>query len=86
MNTLSNTWGVTRGYSGSVESRTGGLGTSRWCIGDLDPTVGVSTSSLADRHAALVEGRQRGQDRRPEPWVVAERRNALGEDQGQRTH
>jgi hypothetical protein len=43
--------------------------------------VGIPASSLADRHAALVEGRQRGQDRRPQPWVVAERRDVLGEDQ-----
>jgi hypothetical protein len=44
--------------------------------------VGVPATGLANRHIALVEGRQRGQDRRPQPWVVAERRDALGEDQG----
>jgi hypothetical protein len=44
--------------------------------------VGVPAANLANRHAALVEGRQCGQDRRPQPWVVAERRDALGEDQG----
>jgi hypothetical protein len=33
---------------------------------------------------ALIEGRQRGQDRSPQPWVVAKRRDALGEDQGLR--
>jgi hypothetical protein len=62
--------------------RIGGLGTSSRCIKDLDPAVGVPASSLADRHAALVEGRQRGQDHRPLPWIVAERRDVLGEDQG----
>jgi hypothetical protein len=46
--------------------------------------VGVPPASLVNRHAALVEGRQRGQDRRPQPWVVAERRDVLGEDQGLR--
>jgi hypothetical protein len=49
-------------------------------IGDPDPAVGVPDAGLANRHAALVEGRQRGQNRRPQPWVVAERRDALGED------
>jgi hypothetical protein len=46
--------------------------------------VGVPAAGLANRHAALVEGWQHGQDRRPQPWVVAERRDALGEDQGLR--
>jgi hypothetical protein len=41
---------------------------------------GGPAAGLANRHAALVEGRQRGQDRRPQPWVVAERRDALGKD------
>jgi hypothetical protein len=57
--------------------------------GDLQPVHrrsgsrgGRPASSLADRHAALVEGRQRGQDHRPQPWIVAERRDVLGEDQG----
>jgi hypothetical protein len=31
--------------------------------------VGVPAAGLANRHAALVEGRQRGQDHRPQPWV-----------------
>jgi hypothetical protein len=53
-------------------------------IEDPDPVVRVPAAGLANRHAALVEGRQRGQDRRPQPWVVVERRNALGEDQGLR--
>jgi hypothetical protein len=64
--------------------RTGGLGTSSLCIGDPDPAEGVPVVGLANCHAALVEGRQRGQDCRPQPWVVAERRDALGEDQGLR--
>jgi hypothetical protein len=46
--------------------------------------VGVPAAGLVNRYAALVEGRQRGQDRRPQPWVIAERRDALGEDQGLR--
>jgi hypothetical protein len=46
--------------------------------------VGVPAAGLANRHAALVEGRQRGQDRRPQPWIVAERRDTLGKDQGLR--
>jgi hypothetical protein len=41
-------------------SHTGGLGTSSWCIGDSDPAVGVTAASLANRHAAIVEGRQCG--------------------------
>jgi hypothetical protein len=49
-------------------------------IRDPDPAVGVPAAGLANRHAALVEGRQRGQDRRPQPWVVAERRDAMEED------
>jgi hypothetical protein len=72
------------GHSGGARSRTRGLGTSSWCIGDPDPAVGVPASSLADRYATLVEGRQHGQDRRPQPWVIAKRRDALGEDQGLR--
>jgi hypothetical protein len=46
--------------------------------------VGVLAVGLANRHAALVEGRQRGQDPSPQPWVIAERRDALGEHQGLR--
>jgi hypothetical protein len=64
--------------------RTGRLGASSRRIGDPDPTVGVPAAGLTNRHAALVEGRQRGQDCHPQPWVVAERRDALGEDQGLR--
>jgi hypothetical protein len=55
------------GRGGSTRTRAGRLGTSRRCIGDLDPAVGVLAAGLADRHAALVEGRQPGQDRRPQP-------------------
>jgi hypothetical protein len=40
--------------------------------------VGVPVAGLANRHAALVEGRQRGQDRCPQAWVVAECRDVLG--------
>jgi hypothetical protein len=55
------------GHGGiGVASHTGGLGTSNWCIGDPDPVVGVPASSLANRHAAVVKGRQRGQDRCPQ--------------------
>jgi hypothetical protein len=65
-------------------SHTGGLGTSNWCIGDLDPAVGVLTSGLANRHAIIVKGQQRGQDRHPQAWVIAERRDVLGDYQGLR--
>jgi hypothetical protein len=47
-------------------SHTGGLGTSSRCIGDPDPVEGVPATGLANRHAAVVEGRQHGQDRRPQ--------------------
>jgi hypothetical protein len=43
--------------------------------------VGVPAAGLVNRHAALVEGRQRGQDCCPQPWIVAECRDALGKDQ-----
>jgi hypothetical protein len=46
--------------------------------------VGVPAAGLTNRHAALVESRQRGQDRRPHPWIVAERRDVLRKDQGLR--
>jgi hypothetical protein len=64
--------------------RTGGWGTSSRCIEDPDPAVGVLAAGLVNRHAALVKGRQRGQDCRPQPWVVAERMDVLGEDRGLR--
>ena len=68
-----------QGHDGSgAVGRTVGLGTSSLCIGDLDPAEGVPAAVLANHHAALVEGRQRGQDRRPQPWVVVERSDALG--------
>jgi hypothetical protein len=60
------------------------MGASSQRIGDLNPAVGVPAAGLENRHAALVEGRQHGQDRRPQPWIVAERRDALGKDQGLR--
>jgi hypothetical protein len=63
---------------------TGRLGTSSRCIGDPNPTKGVPAVGLANCHADVVEGRQQGQSRRPQAWVVAERWGALGEDQGLR--
>jgi hypothetical protein len=62
----------------------GAPGASSRCIEVLDPAVGVPAAGLANRHAALIEGRQHGQDRRPQPWIIAKRRDALGEDQGLR--
>jgi hypothetical protein len=63
----------------------------QWRAGDLQlvhrrfgPAVGVPVSGLVNRHAAVVKGRQRGQDRCPQAWVVAERRDVLGEYQGLR--
>jgi hypothetical protein len=69
------------GHGGTgAGSHVGRLGASSWRIGNPDPAVGVPVTDLTNRHATLVEGRQRGQDRRPQPWVIAERRDALGED------
>jgi hypothetical protein len=73
--------GGTGSHSGGAGSHTGRLGASNRCIGDPDPAVGVPAAGLTNRHATLIEGRQRGKDRCPQPWVVAERRDALGEDQ-----
>jgi hypothetical protein len=56
------------------------LGASSQRIEDPDPTMGVPTADLANRDAALVEGRQRGQNHHPQPCVVAERKDALEED------
>jgi hypothetical protein len=73
----------TRGHGGiGATSHTGRLGTSSRCIGDPDTVVGVPTASLANCHATVIEGRQRGHDRRPQPWVVAEHWDVLGEYQG----
>jgi hypothetical protein len=73
------------GSSGrGAESHADSLGAFGRRVGDSDPMVGVPTASLANRHAALVEGRQRGQNHRPQPCVVAERRDALEEDKGLR--
>jgi hypothetical protein len=44
--------------------------------------VGVLAAGLANRHAALIEGRQRGEHCRAQPWIVAERRDVLGKYQG----
>jgi hypothetical protein len=60
-------------------SHTGGLGTSSRCIRNLDPAEGVLAAGLANRHTAIIEGRQRGQDLRPQAWVITERRDVLGE-------
>jgi hypothetical protein len=43
---------------------------------------GVPTAGLTNRHAALVEGWQRGQDHRSQPWIITECRGVLGEYQG----
>jgi hypothetical protein len=69
---------------GGVRSHAGRLGTSGRRVGDSDPTVGVPTVGLTNRHAALIESRQPSQDRGPQPWIIAERRDALGKDQGLR--
>jgi hypothetical protein len=53
-------------------SHTDGLGTPYWCTRDPDPMEGVSAAGLANRHAAIIEGRQRGQDRHPQAWVITE--------------
>jgi hypothetical protein len=71
-------------HGGGARSHAGRLGASSRRIRDPDPAMGVPAAGLANRHAALVEGWQRGQDRRPQPWIVAERRGALVEDQGLR--
>jgi hypothetical protein len=70
------------GRGGDAGSHASRLGASGRRIGDPDPAVRVLAAGLANCHAALVEGWQRGQDRRPQPWIVVERRDALGEDQG----
>jgi hypothetical protein len=70
-----------RGHDGSSGARTGGLGTPSWYTRDLDPAEGVPTAGLSNYHAALVEGRQRGQDRRSQPWIITQRRDALWEYQ-----
>jgi hypothetical protein len=43
---------------------------------------GVPTTRLMNRHTALIKGRQRGQHRRPHPWIITKRRDVLGEHQG----
>jgi hypothetical protein len=62
------------GHGGGAGSSGGGagshadrLGASGRCVGNPDPVVGVPAAGLANRHASLVEGRQRGQDCRPQP-------------------
>ena len=75
------------GHDGGVRSsgtgaggHAGSLGASNRRIGDLDPAMGVPAVGLANRDAALVEGRQCGQIHRPQPCIVVECRDALGED------
>jgi hypothetical protein len=63
-------------------SHTGGLGTPSRCIRDPDPVEGVPAAGLVNCHTAVVEGWQHGQDRRPQAWVITERRDVLGEYQG----
>jgi hypothetical protein len=72
----------TGGRRRSFGAHIGRLGTSGRCPGDMDPPVGVPTTGLADRHTTLIKGRQSGQHRRPQPWIVAEWRNTLGRYQG----
>jgi hypothetical protein len=56
----------------------GRLGTSDRYTGNMDPPVGVPAAGLTDHHTTLIDGRQSGQHRRPQPWIVEERPNALG--------
>jgi hypothetical protein len=58
------------------------MGTPSWCTKDPDPAEGVPAAGLANRHATVIEGRQRRQDHRPQVWVITERRDVLGEYQG----
>jgi hypothetical protein len=74
---------LVRGAEGQRGNSGAGIGGSRTpsrYTRDLNPTVGVPAAGLANRHAALVEGRQPIQDRCPQPLVVTEWRNALGRD------
>jgi hypothetical protein len=41
------------------------LGAAARGTGNMDPPMGIPTTSLADRHTTLIEGRQAGQDRNP---------------------
>jgi hypothetical protein len=52
---------------GGAGSHTGRLGASSRRIGDPDPAVRVPAAGLVNRHAALIEGWECGQDRRPQP-------------------
>jgi hypothetical protein len=55
------------GHGGSgAASHTSRQGTSSRRIGDPNPAVEVPIAGLANRYAALVEGRQHGQDRCPQ--------------------
>jgi hypothetical protein len=72
----------TRGHRRSSGTHIGRLGTSDRYTGNMDPPVGVPAAGLTDRHTTLIKGRQSGQYHRPQPWIVAERRNPLGRYQG----
>jgi hypothetical protein len=72
--------GGVRSSGGGAGGHAGNLGASNRRIRDPDPTMGVPAAGLANRDAALIEGRQCGQVHRPQPCVIAERRDALGED------
>jgi hypothetical protein len=66
-----------RGRDGGAGGHTGGLGTPSRYTGDLDPAEGVPTAGLTNYHAALVERRQRGQNRHSQPWIITKRRDVL---------
>jgi hypothetical protein len=70
--------GALAATAGTLGAAPAGWGASSRCIRDSDPMVGVPAAGLANHHTALVEGWQRGQDHRPQPWIVAENRGALG--------
>jgi hypothetical protein len=73
----------TGGHGGiGTGSHIDGLGTPSRCTRNPDPAEGVLPAGLANRHAAVIEGQQRGQDRCPQAWVITERRDVLGEYQG----
>jgi hypothetical protein len=66
------------GPGGGAGGHADNLGASNRRIRDLDPAMVVPAAGLANRDAALVEGRQRGQIHQPQPCVVVECRDALG--------
>jgi hypothetical protein len=56
-----------RGRDGGAGSHANRLEASSRRIGDPDPAVRFLVAGPTNCHAALVEGRQRGQNRRPQP-------------------